>query len=74
MTTYILQDIVLKMFLVRWYLVVGELAVQVYSDKVENSEIPIESILDDLDAIPEPGNQSKDNLPKKIKIDRKSVV
>jgi len=68
MTTYILQDIVLKMFLVRWYLVVGELAIQVYSDEVKNSEIPIESILDDLDAMPEPGNQSKNNLPKKIKI------
>ena len=68
MTIYILQDIVFKMFLVRWYLVVGELAVQVYSDKVENPEIPIESILDDLDSIPEPGNQSKDALPKKIKL------
>jgi len=68
MATYILQDIVLKMFLVKWYLVVGELADQVYSDKVENPEIPIESILDDLDSIPEPGNQSKDALPKKIKL------
>ena len=68
MTTYILQDIVLKMFLVRWYLVIGELAIQVYSDEIKNSEIPIESILDDLDAIPDPENQSKNNLPKKIKI------
>jgi len=67
MATYILQDIVLKIFLVRWYLVIGELAIQVYSDKVENPEIQIESILDNLDAIPEPENQSKNNLPKKIK-------
>lgn len=67
MATYILQDIVLKIFLVRWYLVIGELAIQVYSDKVEKPEIQIESILDNLDAIPEPENQSKNNLPKKIK-------
>jgi len=67
MATYILQDIVLKIFLVRWYLVMGELAIQVYSDKVENPEIQIESILDNLDAIPEPENQSKNSLPNKIK-------
>ena len=67
MTAYILQDIVLKIFLVRWYLVIGKLAIQVYSDKMEISEIQIESIFDGLDAIPEPENQSKNNLPKKIK-------
>jgi hypothetical protein len=67
MTSYILQDIVLKVFLVRWYLVVGELANQVYSDKDVNSEIPIESILDGLDDITEPENLSKDKLPKNIK-------
>ena len=67
MTSFILQDIVLKVFLVRWYLVVGELANQVYSDKFVNSEIPIESILDGLDEITEPQNLSKDKLPKNIK-------
>ena len=67
MTSYILQDIVLKVFLIRWYLVVGELANQVYSDKIVNSKIPIDSILDGLNDITEPENLSKGELPKNIK-------
>ena len=67
MSGYLFQDIVLKVFLVRWYLVVGELSNQVYSDKIVNSKIPVESILDGLDEITEPENLSKNKLPKSIK-------
>ena len=65
--SYILKDIVLKILLMRWYLVIGELAIQVYSDNKKTSEIQIESILGGLCAIPELDNQSKNNLPNKIK-------
>ena len=67
MVTYIMQDIVFKVFLVRWYLVIGKLAIQVYSDRAVDPDIQFESILDDLDSISESGNERKNDLPEKIK-------
>ena len=67
MITYIMQDIVFKVFLVRWYLVIGKLAIHVYSDRAVDPDIQFESILDDLDSISESGNERKNDLPEKIK-------
>ena len=67
MVTYILQDIVFKVFLVRWYLIVGKLAIQVYSNRTNDPEIQFESILNDLGSIPEFESKLRNNLPEKIK-------
>ena len=67
MIVYVIQDIVFKVFLVRWYLIVGELAVQVYSDRAKDPDTQPEAILEDLHSISESEDSQIKNLPEKIK-------
>ena len=67
MIVYVIQDIVFKVFLVRWYLIVGELAVQVYSDRAKDPDTQPEAILKDLHSISESEDSQIKNLPEKIK-------
>lgn len=53
MARYIAQDIVLKIFLVRWYLIVGELAMDVYRDREKEPEVEPENIMRELESLPE---------------------
>ncbi|MFQ5449418.1 MAG: hypothetical protein ACE5E9_02250 [Nitrospinaceae bacterium] len=53
MLRYILQDVIFKIFLLRWYLTVGELALQVYSGREAEPVLPAEDILQDLGSIEE---------------------
>ena len=63
MMTYIIQDVVFKVFLVRWYLIVGDLAIQVYRDQEKEPEIKPEEILNDLGFMSEPDNPLLEDLP-----------
>ena len=67
MIVYVIQDIVFKVFLVRWYLIIGELAVQVYSDRAKDPDTQPETILEDLHSISESEDSQIKNLPEKIK-------
>lgn len=67
MTTFIIQDIIFKLFLVRWYLVIGRLSIQIYSNQAKDSEIKLESLMSDLDSTPESENEQKKNLPETIR-------
>ena len=67
MIVYVIQDIVFKVFLVRWYLIVGELAVQVYSDRAKDPDTQPETILEDLHSISESEDSQIKNLPERIK-------
>jgi hypothetical protein len=53
MTVFFLYDIVFKVFLIRWYLLVGETAIRVYSDREKDEEISPEELLEDMDALPD---------------------
>lgn len=67
MIVYAIQNIVIKVFLVRWYLIVGELAIEVYSDREKTPNIEPETILDDFNLMTEHKNLQKEKLPAKIK-------
>ena len=67
MTTYIIYDIVLKVFLVRWYLTIGELAMQVYRDREDDPEIRPQDLLDDFDSMPEPESPTSADLSEEVK-------
>jgi hypothetical protein len=53
MGMFFLYDIVFKVFLIRWYLLVGETAIQVYGDRTKEEEIPLDELLEDMDALPD---------------------
>jgi hypothetical protein len=53
MTVFFLYDIVFKVFLIRWYLLVGETAIRVYSDREKEDEIYPEELLKDMEALPD---------------------
>lgn len=67
MAQYILYDIVFKIFLVRWYLVVGELALQVYREQEEEPEIAAESFLDELESLSELEKFEEEGLPEEVR-------
>lgn len=67
MLVHIIQDIVFKVFLIRWYLLIGKLAVQVFSDREKDRDIQPEVILDGLNSMPEYKNLNQKHLPEKIK-------
>lgn len=67
MLSYILQDIVFKVFLIRWYLIVGDLAIQVYRDQEKEPDVRPEDLLEDLDTMPEADSPPTDQLPDAIK-------
>ncbi len=53
MAVFFLYDIVFKVFLIRWTLLVGETAIRVYSDHEKDEEISPEDFLEDMDALPD---------------------
>ncbi len=71
MLTYIIHDIVFKVFLVHWYLTIGELAIKVYKDSRERpdkkSEVEAKNLMEDLESIPESDLLEKTGLPYEIK-------
>jgi len=66
MMAFILQDVIFKVFLVRWYLIVGELAIQVYRDQEKEPDIQPEDLLEDLNSMPEMENPMMADLPDEI--------
>ena len=48
---YIVQDILLKILLVRWYLIVGELSIQVFSEQEEGPGLPNEDLMENMENI-----------------------
>ena len=53
MSVFFLYDIVFKVFLIRWTLLVGETAIRVYSDREKGEEISPEALLEDMEALPD---------------------
>jgi hypothetical protein len=70
MLIYIIHDLVFKVFLVHWYLMIGELATKVYQDSKEKpdeeSEIEAKNLMEDFESIPESDPLGKSDLPDKI--------
>lgn len=67
MLAYLVYDVVFKVLLVQWYLIVGELALQVYRDEEKDPEIPLDEIFKGLEEMPEPQNLEDQGLPEEIK-------
>ena len=66
MMTFILQDVIFKVFMVRWYLIVGELAIQVYRSQEKEPDIQTEDLLEDLNSMPEMDSPMMADLPEEI--------
>ncbi len=54
MLGYIVQDVVLKVLLLRWYLTVGELAIRIYSDRAPEPDVDADDLLQNLGSIADP--------------------
>jgi len=67
MTVFFLYDIVFKVFLIRWYLLVGETAIRVYSDREQGEEISPEELLEGMDALPDQKEFEESGLTGKVK-------
>ncbi|MGP0629744.1 hypothetical protein ACTRW9_08550 [Nitrospina sp. 32_T5] len=67
MAFYFVYDIAFRVLLLRWYLSVGELAVQVYRDRDPDATAPDEDVLKDLDDLPEPEPVAESVLPPDVK-------
>jgi hypothetical protein len=67
MMFYFVYDIVFRVLLVRWYLTVGELAINVYRDRDPHHEAPDEEVLEDLDELPDPEPVADTTLPEGVK-------
>lgn len=67
MFQYFLYDIVFKVFLIRWYLLVGKLALQVYRDRDGKEEQPPEDVLPDLERLDDPPPLSDTALPEGVR-------
>jgi hypothetical protein len=66
MLIYIIHDIVFKVFLVHWYLVIGELAIKVYQDSKEEPEVELKDLMEDFQSIPESDPLENSDLPADI--------
>jgi len=67
MAFYFGYDIVFRVLLLRWYLTMGELAVNVYRDRDPQSETPDEAVLEELDDLPDPEPAAEAVLPGGVK-------
>ena len=78
MLGYIIYDVIFKILLAQWYLIVGELALQVYSEEKVGPEISNEEILRDLEDLPEEQNLLSEDLPEAVRAiaaaSRKSIL
>ncbi|TDJ59745.1 MAG: hypothetical protein E2O42_06045 [Nitrospina sp.] len=62
MTVFFLYDIVFKVFLIRWTLLVGETAIRVYSDQKTGADVAPEDLLEEMDALPDPNEFEETGL------------
>ncbi len=67
MTVFFLYDIVFKVFLIRWYLLVGETAIRVCRDREKDEDISPEALLEDMDALPDQNEFQETGLTGKVK-------
>ncbi len=67
MTTFFLYDIVFKVFLIRWTLLVGETAIRVYSDRRQDEDISPEELLEDMSALSEHKEFEESGLTGEVK-------
>ncbi len=78
MFQYFLYDIVFKVFLIRWYLLVGKLALQVYRDRDEQAEDLPADVLPDLERLdespPPPETALPDGVREQVKNSRKQIL
>ena len=51
MAAYIVHDIVLKILLIRWYLTIGELTLNMYADPAGETDLSADELLSQLDSI-----------------------
>ncbi|NIQ01120.1 MAG: hypothetical protein GWO19_11715 [Nitrospinaceae bacterium] len=72
----LLQDVVFKMLLVRWYLWVGELSIQVYRDPAAEPDVDPDALFEDLPRVEEPASLTElpDALREKVAASRKSLL
>ena len=62
MSMFFLYDIVFKVFLIRWYLMVGETAIRVYSDQGQDEDVSPEELLADMGDLPDQKEFQEDEL------------
>jgi hypothetical protein len=67
MTMFFLYDIVFKVFLIRWTLLVGETAIRVYSDRGQDEDISPEELLEDMGALSEQKEFEESGLTGEVK-------
>jgi len=67
MTMFFLYDIVFKVFLIRWTLLVGETAIRVYSDRGQDEDISPEELLEDMGALSEHKEFEESGLTGEVK-------
>ena len=61
--SYFFYDVVFNTFLVRWYLMVGDLALKVYREQEKEPEIHAERIFDELESLVELEGFREEGLP-----------
>ena len=78
MTVFFLYDIVFKVFLIRWTLLVGETAIRVYSDQETGADVVPEDLLEEMDALPDPNEFEDTGLSGEVQelvdASRKAIV
>ncbi|MFQ5717751.1 MAG: hypothetical protein ACE5GQ_11725 [Nitrospinales bacterium] len=67
MFVYIIHDIVFKALLIRWYLMVADLAREVYMDQEKEAEVQPEAIMEELEGMPET-EADESGLPEGVKV------
>jgi hypothetical protein len=67
MLGYIIYDVIFKILLVQWYLIIGELSMQVYSDAEEESDVSQDELLKDLEEMSEQHNSLSEDYPEEIR-------
>ncbi|MFQ5673651.1 MAG: hypothetical protein ACE5G9_11190 [Nitrospinales bacterium] len=78
MLTYLLYNVVFKIFLVRWYLMVGELSITVYRERGKGTDIQQEIIFEDFEAMPDLEEIKIPDLPQGVRnivdVSRKQIL
>ena len=59
MAAYIVHDIVLKILLIRWYLTIGELTLNMYADPAGETDLSADELLSQLDSIADEENPAE---------------
>jgi len=67
MLGYILYDVIFKILLVQWYLIIGELSIQIYSDAEDEPEISEDELLKDLGEIFGEQKPLSEDFPEEIR-------